>query len=387
MTIEEKSVKYLSAKGAGMLVVAACALSLAACQPKASTVVTVKVAQARKAAIAREVEFSGVLVPNKTVNIFAKIAGIARVVSVDVGSRVKEGDLLVQIDTKELNAQLKVAEAAGSGVADQAVQAKIGINTARLNLEIAQRAYERTKTQLDAQVVTQSALDDAQTRLDLAKAAYENATHQYQTVSGSGLAQADAQANAIRVQISNSTIASPIRGIVTNRSINPGEITSTSSALMTIADTVTLKLQGNVSQEEVIHLSPGDKVKVTIDGLAGSGYAGLISQVGPIGAATGQYFPVVVSIANDGRLLAGMTAKAAFTLTGAEGVVVPLSAVSGSSGQACVYVVTEGKALKRPVALGMRNGTEVQILSGLTAGESTAISNVGLLQDGMEVAQ
>ncbi|MGA2481308.1 MAG: biotin/lipoyl-binding protein, partial [Spirochaetia bacterium] len=131
-------------KGAAMLAIAAaCAVSLAACQPKASTVVTVKVAAARTAAIARDVEFSGVLVPNKTVNIFAKIAGVARIVSVDVGSRVKEGDLLVQIDTKELNAQLKIAEAAGSGVADQAAQAKIGIDTARLNLEIAQRAYER----------------------------------------------------------------------------------------------------------------------------------------------------------------------------------------------------------------------------------------------------
>lgn len=380
--------KNASRNGAAVLATAAAvALVLASCQPKAAAVVSVKVAAARRADITRDVEISGVLVPNRMVNIYAKIAGVARMVSVDVGSRVNEGDLLVQIDTKELNAQLKVAEASGSVVADQAAQAKIGIDTARLNLEISQRAYERTKTQLEAQVVTQSQLDDAQTRLELAKAAYQNATRQYQTVSGSGAAQAEAQANAIRVQISNSTITTPIGGIVTNRSINPGEITSLSSALMTIADTATLKLQGNVSQEEVIHLAVGNRVKVAVDGMTGNGYAGRITQVGPIGAATGQYFPVVVSLSNDGRLLAGMTAKAAITLTGSGGVVVPLSAVSGTSGQACVYVISEGKALKRAVSLGMRNGREVQILSGLAEGEVTAVSNVNLLQDGMEVTQ
>ena len=111
------------------------------------------------------------------------------------------------------------------------MQVKSGMETARLNLEMAQRSYERTKTMLDSKVVTQSQLDDAQTKLDLAKAAYETASRQYQTVSGSGLAQAQAQVNFIKVQISNSTITSPISGIVTNRNINPGEITSMSSPL------------------------------------------------------------------------------------------------------------------------------------------------------------
>ena len=174
----------------------------------------------------RNVEFSGVLVPNHTVNIFAKMAGQATTVTADVGNTVKAGQLLVQIDTKELNAQLAVAEAAAEGVGDQAVQVKSGMETARLNLEMAQRSYERTKTLLDTKVVTQSQLDDAQTKLDLAKTAYDNASRQYQTVSGSGLAQAEAQVNFIKVQISNSTITSPIGGIVTNRNINPGEITS-----------------------------------------------------------------------------------------------------------------------------------------------------------------
>ncbi len=368
--------------------VAALSVVLAACAPQTAARVTVKTGTARAGGIVRKVEFSGVLVPNRTVNIFAKIAGQATMVNGDVGTRVRAGQLLVQIDTKELNAQLKVVEAQGAGVSDQAAQAKIGVETARLNLEMAQRAYDRTATLLDTKVVTQSQLDDAQTKLDLAKSAYENANRQFQTVSGSGVAQADAQANFIRVQISNSTITSPINGIVTNRNINPGEITSTNTPLLSVADTATLKLQGNVSQEDIVHLSMGDKVKISVDVMPGKEYTGRINQVGPIAAATGQYFPVVVSLSNDGKLLAGMTAKASFTLTGSQGIIAPLAAVGGGEdGQSFVFVVSGGKVHSKPVTLGMRNGGEIQVLSGLTAGETVATSNVGSLQDGMEVAQ
>jgi len=370
------------------LAVAAISAGLVACQQKTTLRVTVKTSAAAAGTIVRNVEFSGVLVPNRTVNIFAKIAGQATFIGGDVGNAVKAGQLLVQIDTKELNAQLKVAEAQLAGVSDQGASAKIGVETARLNLDLAQRAYDRTKTLLDTKVVTQSQLDDAQTKLDLAKSAFDNASRQYQTVSGSGLEQAQAQVNYIRVQISNSTITSPISGIITNRNINPGEITSVSSPLMSVADTATLKLQGNISQEDVVHLSVGNKVKVSVDVIPGKEYAGRVEQVGPIAAATGQYFPVVVDLANDGRLLAGMTAKASFALTGAAGIMVPLSAISsGEDGRAFFFVVEGGKVHKRQATLGMRNDSSVQVLSGLAAGEIVAVSNVEALQDGMEVAQ
>ncbi len=367
---------------------AAAALALAGCAPKAAPKISVKTAPARQERIVRAIEFSGVIVPNHTLNIYSKVAGQATTVTADVGSHVRAGQLLVQIDTKELNAQLAVAEAAAAGVGDQAVSVKTSLETARLNMEMAQRAYDRTKTLLDTKVVTQSQVDDAQTKLDLAKASYETANRQYQTVSGSGVAQAQAQVNLIRVQISNSTITSPIDGIVTNRNINPGEITSLSSPLFTVADVATLKLQGNVSQDDVVRLAVGGAVKVVVDALSTRPYTGRIEQVGPIAAATGQYFPVVVSLRNDGKLLAGMTAKASLDWTSDPGIVVPLSAVTDPhDGSASVFVVADGRAHKRDVTLGPRNDAEVQVLSGLAVGDVVATSGVSSLLDGMEVAQ
>jgi HlyD family secretion protein len=371
----------------GLLGAAAVSAGLLACAPKTAVPVTVRTEEARPGTIDWKVEFSGVLVPNRTLNIYSKISGQLKAVAADVGGRVRQGEVLVQIDAKELNAQLQVAEAARAGMADQAEQAKAGIQSAQLNLDIAQRAYERTKTLFDTQVVTESQLDDARDRLQLSQAALESANRQYRMVSGSGLAQAEAQVNFIRVQLSNSTISSPIDGIVTNRNVNPGEIAPLNAPLMAIADTSTLKLEGNVPQEAVVRLAVGDKVTVSVDGIPGPGYAGVVSQVGPIGAATGQYFPVAVSLKNDGRLLAGMTAKAALSLTSSEGVLVPLAALFAQDGQEFLYVVADGRARKRAVNLGAQSGPEAQILSGLQAGEAVAVSNVGLLSDGMEVAR
>ena len=92
---------------------------------------------------------------------------------------------------------------------------------------------------------------------------------------------------------------------------------------MTIADTSNLKFQGNASQDAVVLMKIGDVVRVMVDGMGGPGYAGRVSQVGPIAAATGQYFPIAISIVNDRKLLAGMTGKAVFHAHEPEGVVIP----------------------------------------------------------------
>ena len=131
----------------------------------------------------------------------------------------------------------------------------------------------------------------------------------------------------------------------------------------------------------------GDKVRVSVDGMIGPGYEGAISQIGPIAAATGQYFPVSIKLRNDGKLLAGMTAKASLSLAGARGVVAPISAVARRGDSSIVYVVKDGVARERAVVLGSRNASEAIVLSGLAAGESVATSGVASLKDGAEVAR
>jgi HlyD family secretion protein len=364
------------------------ALVLAGCAGRAGGApAAVKVVEAHSANIVREVSLSGVLAPSRTVNLYPKLSGQVKEIAVDVGDTVKQGQVVMRIDVKELAAQFQVAEASMSTVRDQAAQAKGGIETARLNLDMAQKNFDRSKALFETKVVTQSQIDDAQTKLDLAKSAYDNAQRQYQTVGGSGLDQAEAQANLIRVQISNGEITSPISGRVTNRNVNPGELSSPTSPLMTIADTDNLKLQGNLSQGEVLAIKVGDRVRVSVDGLAGSGYEGRVAQIGPIAAATGQYFPVAVAVRNDGKLLAGMTAKALLSLSSEKGVVLPLSAIARRGNDSIVFVVKEGRAVEQAVVLGSHNASETIVLSGVEPGESIVASGTASLKDGSEVSR
>jgi RND family efflux transporter MFP subunit len=373
-------------RATALVLTAAIALVLAGCAAKGSAAKdSFRTEEIRVGRIVREIAISGVLAPNTTVNVYPKLSGLVKELPVDVGDKVASGQLVARIDVKELAAQLGVADASIATVRDQAAQSKVAIQTAQLNLDLAQKDYDRSSALFDSKVVTQSQIDDAKAKLDLAKAALDNAQHQYQAVSGSSLAQAQAQSNLIRVQISNSEIASPITGTVTNRNINLGELCTPSATLMTIADTVNLRLHGTLSQNDVLVIREKDKVRVSVDGMAGPGYEGVIAQIGPVAAATGQYFPVEIRVRNDGRLLAGMTAKASLSVSSAEGPLVPLAAIEQLGADTVAFVIENGRASERKLALGPRDATQALVLSGLALGDLVATSGVAALQDGAEV--
>jgi RND family efflux transporter MFP subunit len=378
--------KRYAKRAAAIALAAATVLVLAGCTAKGSaTKDSFRTEKISVGQIVREITITGVLAPNTTVNVYPKLSGLVKELPVDVGNKVAAGQLVALIDVKELAAQLGVADASIATVRDQAAQAKVAIQTAQLNLDLAQKDYDRSSALFDSKVVTQSQIDDAKAKLDLAKAALDNAQHQYQTVSGSSLGQAQAQSNLIRVQISNSEIASPITGTVTNRNINLGELCTPSTALMTIADTVNLRLHGTLSQNDILVIKEGIKVRVSVDGMAGPGYEGVIAQIGPVAAATGQYFPVEIRVGNDGRLLAGMTAKASLSVSSAEGPLVPLAAIEQLGADTVAFVIEDGRASERKLTLGPRDAAQALVLSGLAQGDIVATSGVAALQDGAEV--
>jgi multidrug efflux pump subunit AcrA (membrane-fusion protein) len=359
-------------------------LSFTGCRSRGADQVTVTTASARIGQVTETVTISGILMPNQSLKIFSKVAGLAQYVGAEVGDRVSAGQLLVQIDTKELHAQLQQAQAAVQAVRDQAEQAQIGISTARSNLDLAQKSYDRIKTLFDSGAASQSQLDDAQNQLEQAKNAYAAANKQYQAATGSGLAQAEAAVNLLQVQIGNGTIVSPINGIVSSRNIDPGGMASPAAPLMTVDDDSTLKLQGSVSQDVVPLLAIGQKAPVAVDALPGKSFEGTITQIGPEALATGQY-PVVISVKNPGTLLAGMTARAALNVTTPPGVVVPASAVQSEGGYNYVFIVKDGVVSRRQVTPGLGNATVVLAASGVSPGEEIAASNVSALHDGMAV--
>jgi uncharacterized cupredoxin-like copper-binding protein len=112
---------------------------------------------------------------------------------------------------------------------------------------------------------------------------------------------------------------------------------------------------------------------------------GTITQIGPVAATSGQYFPVVISIGKAGKALAGMTARVALEVAAPQALTVPHSAVKMDQGRAWVFVLNNEKAKKVEVGLGLSDGKWVQIIRGLNADQQVAWSNVSLLTDGTAV--
>ncbi len=123
---------------------------------------------------------------------------------------------------------------------------------------------------------------------------------------------------------------------------------------------------------------------VTVDSFPGQDYKGTVTTLGPIAVSTGEVFPIEVTIKNDGRLMAGLTAHASAAVK-ASGIVVPSSAVVQSNGASYVFVIKNGVASKRLVSTGLSSDEGTLILKGLTAGEQVAVTNTDALADNMPV--
>ena len=350
-----------------------------------NTNVKIQVAEAKKQKIESSVEMSGVLLPTATANVASKISAQTTAVNVDAGSLVKEGDVLAKLDTASLDGQLMQVKAALEAAQAALLAVSNQAEIARLNLIPIQTSYDNTKSLYNAGAASKTQMDDAENKLLLYKTQYQNA-------AGAAVAQANANVNVARanvknieIQLSNTTIKSPIDGIVTNKNINIGEVAQPGVVLFTITDTSSLKLKGTVSQYALPYITVGQPIDVYSDIYPDVANAGNIKLVGPAASATGGVFPIEVSIQNNGSLRAGLSARTSIKMSADNGVVVPAIAVIQNSGESFVYIIKDNKAIKQKVQLGLSSDKDIQIIKGLNEGDKVAVNNLGSLFDGKQI--
>lgn len=355
---------------------------LTGCGQRASSVV-VKTLAASQQDMEVLLQLSGVLVPVQNVDISSKISGRVEKIEFGVGSQVKQGDVLIQLDTESINGQLMQSQAALRSAQAAMRTANNQAELARITLEAAQRSFDRKAALLASGAVSQSEMDEARDELDTAQ-------NRYSTASGPALEQAQAaidtaQANIrnFNIQLDNATIRSPIDGILASQNIDAGEVLSTGTTVISVVDTSILKMKSTVTQAQVSCLKIGQSVEVVVDGCPRV-YTGIVNVVGPVSVSTGEVFPVEISLKNDGTLMAGMAAQARATVKMA-GIIVPDQAVVQKSGESLVYVIQDGAAIQRIVAIGFSNGQTTQIVKGLDQGEQVVVSNASALADGTRI--
>jgi HlyD family secretion protein len=354
-------------------------------RPQTDEAIGVDTAEVQNHLLNADVTLSGVLLPAQSVNIASRISGQIQTVAADVGDRVQQGEVLIVLDTNLLRPQLIQAQAALTSAQAVALAVQSRVDQAKINLDTIRKNYDRTKALFDSGVATQSQLDDLKSRLDMAVKQHNSAAGPEYDQARATIDTTKANIQYLQAQIDCTTIRNPINGIVTNRSAEPGEIVSPGATLMTVADTATLKMKTFVSQDLLPYMTIGQEIDVMIDIYPDRAVKGAISGLGPIAVNTGGIFPVEIAIHNDGSILSGLSAHALLHLIGKKGVVIPMKALLESGNRSTVFVIRDGVTQRREITTGLRNDEEIEVLKGLAAGETVAVSNIRVLTDRMPV--
>ena len=307
----------------------------------------VTVDHAVKKNLSESLSIVGVINANNDVNVISETSGKVTQVFVKVGDYVSAGSVLVQVDDELKKAALMSAEA---------------------NYEKAKKDYERFQ-----ELYKQKSATDAQ--LDQAKL---------------GAAMAEAQYIVAKRQYEDTKIKTPISGVVTARNVDVGSMVMGAPQATLVANVVDiskLKVKLNVAEKDVFKLKVGDPISVTTDVYPGVTFKGKIETISAK-ADDAHTYPVELSVINDKNnpLKAGMFAKVKFTsIENREAVVIPRESLVGSVKNPQVFVVENGVAKLRNLIVGDEAGTNIQILQGLTEGETIVVSGQNNLVDGVTV--
>jgi len=200
--------------------------------------------------------------------------------------------------------------------------------------------------------------------------------------------QATAALDIARKRLQDTDVVSPITGFVRKRLVNVGETFKEKTPLMSLVATHALKLQGDVPERFAPQIGAGRTVRVEVEAFPGQMFPGTIARVSPTVDVESRSFSVEASVPNPkGVLKPGFFAKVSI-LTGTDknAPFVPEEAVASFAGIVKVYAIVDGKAEERRVKTGVRQDGRVEILEGVTVGETVATSGLSQLATGTAVA-
>lgn len=342
---------------------------------------------------------TGKVEPITKVEIKSKANGIIKELPVDLDGTVKQGDVLAELDKDQLKAALRGAEAnllaarAALEGADAQLQKNI-VEAEGPDVEFARRALERQKQLFAQKLVAQSGLDDAQSVVDVAvnrqRAAQSQLVVSRAKVAEARAQVAQAQAAADRAaeDLANATIRAPIRGTVLSRDVEIGSPVSSilnlganASLVMTIGDIDQVFVRGKVDEADIGRVRLNQVARIRVETFKDKIFNGRVTKISPMGAEKDNVtsFEVRVSIDNPGQeLKANMTANAEIVLNEyANSLLLPEAAVTyDAQKQATVELIDPSQKTgrrKAPVKLGVGNGTKIQVLDGLKAGDKVIL--------------
>jgi RND family efflux transporter MFP subunit len=336
---------------------------------------------------------SGYVVARRQATVASKITGKLVELDIEEGDHVGAGQVIARLD--DSNARASVNQSAA-----QLDYAKSALVETQINIANAQREYDRQYSQLEKHFVSQAAVDNARTALDGLKA--QLATQK------SNISVAARNLEVAQRNLDDTVVRSPFAGVVTVKAAQPGEIVSPMSAgggftrtgIGTIVDMDSLEVQVDVNENFIHKVLPGQAASAKLNAYPDWPIPAHVIAVIP--TADRSKGTVTVRIAldmKDPRILPEMGVRVAFMDTGAtagpngsaagvpaQGAVqLPASAVQASGATGTVFVVHDNTLERRAVRIGTSAGDQLDVLSGLAAGERVAIGDFAKLRDGAKI--
>jgi RND family efflux transporter MFP subunit len=318
---------------------------------------TVELGSAKRGDVAAHLTVVGNLIGLQTVAIAPRTGGRLLSVNVQLGDRVRRGQILAKVEDREIVEQVRAAEASQEVAKATIRQREADLNVARLN-------YERSKNLYERQLLAKQALDDAESRHLAAVAQLDLSTAQ--------LSQNAARLEELKINLQHTSVTSPVDGFVASRSVDPGAMVNTNTAIASVVDISRLRLVVNVVEKDLRMVSAGDVAEVEVDAYPGEKFTGKIARVAPVLDPATRTAQMEVEIPNgDNKLKPGMYARINLTVEERKGTLVaPKNAVIDFENRRGVWMPNEENRAKFvAVQLGIDGGDNVEITGGLKEGD------------------
>jgi RND family efflux transporter MFP subunit len=351
--------------------------------------------QVESRSIDRFLRVTGSLVADEQAEVSAEATGRVIATPVERGTRVAHGELLVRVSETETSAQLVEAEAnAGQ------IEARLGlapgepfnskrvpdVMSAKAALDLAEAEFGRIGSLLDQKVVSQSEYDQRRMQVEAARQQYQAAQNLAEQ-SYRSLQAARARVALARKSSADTSIRAPFSGLVAERLVSVGDYVTRGTRVATVVRIDPMRVELTVPEQSVALIKAGQDVRLTVDAYPGEAFAAKVRFVSPSLRADQRALTVEAVAPNpNGRLKPGLFASASIQQpsTG-PALLVPATAIETVSGTSRVYVVKQDKVEERIVTTGEAVGRQVEITSGLSAGDVVADEPKGRLLDGAPV--
>ncbi len=358
-----------------------------------------KLAKVEKGDLAKSVVATGKVEPITKVEVKSKASGIVKKLLVQPSDKVKNGQLLAQLDKEEIQAQVDQSRAASQAADASLKGAEADWERAKVDAEgpdvpLLKHAYERAVGMAKEGVVSESALEDAQKNYEMALNK-QNVAKAQLIVLKAKIAQSQAQVARDRAnlkqleeQLSYTDIESPIDGVVLSRDVEMGDavssilvLGSSATLVMTLGDISQVYVKGKVDESDIGKVYLGQPARIKVESFKDKTFNGVVTRISPMGVEKDNVttFEVRVSINNPGgELKAEMTANAEIILEEHKNVLqIPEgSIIYDKEKKASVEVPDpKGKDGKRKLAvnIGISNGAKTELLSGLKEGDQVVL--------------